>query len=306
MKILVTGGAGFIGSHVVDRFIDAGHEVVVVDNLTTGRKQNLNPKAKFYQIDIRSPELAAVFEREQPEVVDHHAAQIDVRKSVADPVYDADVNLKGGLNVLNMAVRHGARKFIYISSGGAIYGEPAYLPCDEAHPIRPLSPYGATKYMLELYLPIYRQIHGLDTTVLRYPNVYGPRQDPMGEGGVVAIFTGAMMTNRPITIFGDGGQTRDYLYVGDCAYANELALESGSGGVFNLGWGRETSVNDLYRVLKSVTGYALEPQYTAARPGEIYRSYLDAAHAKEGLGWEPRVTLEEGLRRTLAWQQAMV
>lgn len=305
MKILVTGGAGFIGSHVVDRFIEAGHEVVVVDNLTTGRKQNLNPKAAFYQVDVRSPELEAVFERERPEVVDHHAAQIDVRKSVADPVYDADVNLKGGLNVLHLAVKHGARKFIYISSGGAIYGEPAYLPCDEAHPIRPLSPYGATKYMLELYLPIFRQIYGLDTTVLRYPNVYGPRQDPAGEGGVVAIFTGSMMAGRPLTIYGDGGQTRDYLYVGDCAAANELALVNGSGGVFNLGWGRETSVNELFDALKQVTGYQLEPQFVPARPGEIYRSYLDASLAKTGLGWEPRVTLAEGLRKTMDWQRAL-
>jgi UDP-glucose 4-epimerase len=300
MKILVTGGAGFIGSHVVDAFIAAGHNVVVVDNLLTGRRSNLNPAAKLYQLDIRSAELEEVFAAERPEVVDHHAAQIDVRKSVADPLYDADVNLKGGLNVLSLAVKYGARKFIYISSGGAIYGDPLYLPCDEKHPIQPLSPYGATKYFLELYLPIYRQIHGLDYTILRYPNVYGPRQDPTGEGGVIAIFTGALMQNRPVTIYGDGEQTRDYLFVGDCARANLLALTGGSGGVYNLAWGRETSVNQLYRAISAITGCEIEPSYLPARPGEIFRTTLDASLAGKELGWEPLVPLEEGLRRTVA------
>ena len=304
MKVLVTGGAGFIGSHVTDQCIAAGHEVVVVDSLVTGRLSNLNPKAKFYQVDIRSPELEKVFEVERPEVVDHHAAQMDVRRSVADPIYDADVNILGGLNLLNLSVKYGVRKVIYISSGGAAYGEPVYLPCDEKHPVQPLCPYGATKYMLELYLYMYKQTYGLDYSVIRYPNVYGPRQDPNGEAGVVAIFSGKMLKCEPVTIFGTGEQVRDYVFVKDCARANVMLLEKGSGTVFNLGYGIGTSVNQIFDGLKKVTGYPLEANYGPAKPGETFRIYLDATKAKQELSWEPTVPLEEGLRKTVEYFQS--
>jgi UDP-glucose 4-epimerase len=305
MKILVTGGAGFIGSHVVDMLVGAGHEVVVVDNLSTGRMSNLNPQAKFYQIDIRSPELERVFELERPEVVDHHAAQMDVRRSVADPIYDADINIIGGLNMLNLAVKYGARKFIHISSGGAVYGEPVYLPCDENHPVQPLCPYGATKYMLELYAYMYKANFGLDYSVLRYPNVYGPRQDPNGEAGVVAIFTGNMLKNKMLTIYGTGEQVRDYVYVEDCAKANLLLLENGSGCVYNLGYGIGTTVNQIFQGLRDITGYQLDANYGPARSGETFQIYLDAHRANDQLGWVPTVPLEEGLRRTVAYFQEM-
>jgi UDP-glucose 4-epimerase len=300
MKVLVTGGAGFIGSQVVDALLAAGHAVAVVDDLSTGRARNLNPGATFYQLDIGDPALADVFAREQPELVNHHAAQIDVRRAVADPLHDARVNILGSLNLLECARRSGVRKIVYSSTGGAVYGEPAYLPCDEAHPIRPLSPYGASKHTVEHYLDLYRANHGLDYTVLRYPNVYGPRQDPLGEAGVVAIFTSAMLRGAPVTIYGDGEQLRDYTFVGDCVAANLLALEHGSGGTYNLGWGQGVSVNTLFGLLAELTGYALSPRYAPARLGEITRTYLDAGRARRELGWSPAVPLAEGLARTVA------
>lgn len=299
MKVLVTGGAGFIGSHVVDQMIQAGHEVVIVDSLITGRKSNLNPQAKFYQVDIRSPELEQIIAAERPEVIDHHAAQMDVRKSVADPIYDADVNILGGLNLLNMAVKYKTRKVIYISSGGAAYGEPVYLPCDEKHPVQPLCPYGATKYMFELYLYMYKEMYGLDYSVIRYPNVYGPRQDPHGEAGVVAIFTGQMLKGQPVVVNGTGEQVRDFVYVGDCARANVLLLNQGGGKVFNLGYGIGTSINQIFDGLKAVTGYPDEVRYGPAKPGETFKIYLDATRAKEELGWQPTVDLHTGLTKTV-------
>ncbi len=301
MKVLVTGGAGFIGSHVVDQMIEAGHDVVVVDSLITGRKSNLNPKARFYQVDIRSADLRKVFEAERPEVVDHHAAQMDVRKSVADPIYDADVNILGTLNLLNLCVEFKVRKVIYISSGGAAYGEPVYLPCDEKHPVQPLCPYGATKYMTELYLYMYKQTYGLDYSVIRYPNVYGPRQDPHGEAGVVAIFTGQMMKNQPVKIFGSGEQVRDFVYVADCARANVLLLNQGGGEVFNLGYGIGTSINQIFAALKKVTSYPQDAIYAPAKPGETFKIYLDASKAGQVLGWEPTVDLEQGLTKTVEY-----
>lgn len=301
MKILVTGGAGFIGSHVVDQFIEAGHDVVVVDNLSTGREKNLNPKARFYRVDIRDPELRKVFEIEKPEVVDHHAAQMNVRRSVADPIYDADVNVRGSVHLLELCREYGVRKIIYISSGGAVYGEPIYLPCDEEHPVRPLCPYGLTKYAFELYLYIYQQNYGIDYTVFRYPNVYGPRQDPLGEAGVIAIFTGQMLRGKPVTIYGTGDQVRDYVHVYDCARANMLALESGSGRVYNLGSGKGTTVNELFQRLKAITGYSGMPNYAPAKLGETFKIYLNAQRAKEELGWVPTISLEEGLRNTVEY-----
>ena len=305
MRILVTGGAGFIGSHVVDAFIAAGHHVAVVDSLVTGKRENLNPKATFYEVDIRDAELLAeVFDRERPEIVDHHAAQVNVRTSVDNPGYDAEVNVLGALNVLEQARLHGVRKIIFISSGGAVYGEPEYLPCDEAHPIHPLSPYGAGKYAIEVYLNVYRATYGLETTVLRYANVYGPRQDPHGEAGVVAIFTGKLLEGATAdaapVINGSGEQTRDFVYVGDCARANVLALDKGSGSVYNIGTGEETSINDLAALLTELTNHAGDIVHGPETIGEVFRIYSDCARAHRELGWTATVSLREGLARTVA------
>ncbi len=301
MKVLVTGGAGFIGSHVVDAFLAAGHSVAIVDNLSTGRERNLNPQARLYKMDIRDPKLIEVFEAEKPEVVDHHAAQIDVRKSVADPVYDATVNILGSLNVLEAARRSGVRKMVYISSGGAAYGEPVYLPCDEKHPIDPLSPYGITKHTVEHYLFIYKQLYGLDYAVLRYPNVYGPRQDPYGEAGVVAIFAGQMLAGKPVTIFGSGEQERDFAFVKDCARANLLVAGQEHSSIYNIGCGVGTTINQIFAGLKHIIGYPQAARYAPAKPGETFKIYLDASLAGRELGWEPTVSLEEGLRQTVEY-----
>ncbi len=300
MKVLVTGGAGFIASHVVDLLLAEGHTVVVVDNLSTGRRANLNPAATFYELDLRSPELAAVFEKERPDWVDHHAAQVDVRRSVKEPLFDAEVNIQGSIHLIDCAQRAGVKKFIYISTGGAVYGEPEYLPCDEKHPINPICPYGASKHTVEHYLYMYRANYGLNYTVLRYPNVYGPRQDPHGEAGVVAIFTGQMLTGKPVVVNGDGEQLRDYTYVGDCARANLLALTRGaSGAIYNLGSGQGTSVNQVFAALKAITGYPHEAAHGPAKVGETRHIYLDAAKAQRELGWQPLVSLHEGLRRVV-------
>ncbi len=301
MKILVTGGAGFIGSHVVDAYIAAGHQVIVVDDLSTGRASNLNPEARFHQLDIRDPAVEELFAAERPEIVNHHAAQVDVRRSVAEPVFDAEVNIVGTVRLLEYAVRYGTRKFIYISSGGAVYGEPVHLPCEEDHPISPLCQYGASKHAVEHYLDLYWTNHGLDYTVLRYGNVYGPRQDPHGEAGVVAIFAGQMLHGRPVIINGSGEQTRDFVYVGDCARANLLALERGSGQIYNLGSGLGTSINQIFDRLKALTGYQREPIHDPPKLGETLHIYLDAARAADELGWTPAVNLDDGLRKTAAY-----
>jgi UDP-glucose 4-epimerase len=299
MKILVTGGAGFIGSNVVDAMIDAGLEVVVVDDLSTGREENVNPKAKLYKVDIRGPQLEEVFERERPDYVDHHAAQISVRLSVQEPMKDAQINVLGSLNVIECCRKYNVKNLIYISTGGAVYGEPVYLPCDENHPVVPICHYGATKHTPEHYLHIYRYLYGLNYVVLRYPNVYGPRQDPLGEAGVVAIFIGQMLRGEQVIINGSGEQERDFVYVGDCVRANLLALDRGDGEIYNIGCGQGTSVNEIYARLKKITGYALEAKYGPPKPGETFRIYLDASKAERELGWQPTVSLDEGLRRTV-------
>ncbi len=299
MKVMVTGGAGFIGSHVVDLMLEAGHEVIVVDDLSTGRQSNLNPGAKFYQVDIRSPEMRDVFAEEHPEVISHHAAQMDVRRSMKEPLFDADVNILGSIKLLELAREFGTRKFIHISSGGAAYGEPIYLPCDEDHPVRPLCPYGASKYTFELYLYMYKENYGQDFTVLRYPNVYGPRQDPHGEAGVVAIFSGKMLQSLPVTINGTGEQVRDFVFVTDCARANLIALEKGAGQVYNLGFGIGTSINEIFQTLREITEYPQQADYGPAKAGETFRIYLDASRAKKELGWEPTFTLHQGLTKTV-------
>jgi UDP-glucose 4-epimerase len=302
MKILVTGGAGFIGSHVVTRYLDLGYDVVVVDDLSTGRLSNLDPRANFYQMDIQDPQLREIFFREQPEVVNHHAAQMNVRRSVADPLFDAQVNVVGSLNLIECAKEFGARRFVYISTGGAVYGEPEYLPCDENHPINPICPYGASKHTVEHYLYMYHENYGLESIVLRYPNVYGPRQDPNGEAGVIAIFTGLMLAGKPVTINGDGEQTRDYVYVGDCARANVLALETSiEHGIFNIGSGEGTSVNIIFGHLSELTDFHSAAHNGPAKVGETRHIYLDATWATERLGWRPEVTLAEGLAKTVVY-----
>lgn len=298
MRILVTGGAGFIGSNIVDAYVEAGHEVLVVDNLSSGKEENLNPDAKFYKLDIRSPEIELVFAKEKPEVVNHHAAQIDVRRSVDDPAYDANVNIIGMINLLQAAVKHGTDKFIFASSGGAIYGEPETLPADENSPLQPLAPYGVSKVAGEYYLSCYQALHGLSYTALRYGNIYGPRQDPHGEAGVIAIFCRAMLDGGEIKIFGTGEQLRDYVYVGDVVAANLLSLGGGDNKSVNIGTGAGTSVNELFAHLKEILEYEKEAIYYPPRQGELERTYLDNALAKDALGWEPQVDIRRGLELT--------
>ena len=301
-KILVTGGAGFIGSHVVDLFIAQGFEVVIVDDLSTGRASNLNPAAKFYKMDIRDPKIREVFETEKPDYVSHHAAQMDVRRSVTQPLFDADVNILGSINLIEAAKAVNLKHFIYISTGGAVYGEPERVPVEETDPINPICQYGASKHTVEHYLFMYHYNYGLKYTVLRYPNVFGPRQDPHGEAGVVAIFTGKMMAGEQVVINGDGEQTRDYVYVGDCARANLLAATvEHKPGIYNIGWGLPTSVNDIFSALAKVTGYTHPAQNGPAKVGETRHIYLNAAKAKKDLGWVPTISLEEGLTRTVEY-----
>jgi len=302
LRILVTGGAGFIGSHVVDRFIELGHEVRVFDDLSSGRREFVNAAAPLVIGDLADDAAVERCVAEfRPEIVDHHAAQIDVRHSVDDPVHDARTNILGGLALLRSCTRHGVKKFVYASTGGALYGEARFLPATEEHPVNPESPYGASKHTVEHYLHLWRLLHGLDYTVLRYPNVYGPRQNPHGEAGVNAIFIGLMLEGRRPRIFGDGTAVRDYLFVTDVVDANVLALERGSGEIVNLGTGVGTSVNDIVRELQDIIGFREAAIHDAPRPGEIQRIYLDASRARRVLGWEPRVEFAEGLRRTVEW-----
>jgi UDP-glucose 4-epimerase len=298
LKILVTGGAGFIGSHVVDALVGESHSVVVVDNLSTGKREHVNQKAKFYQVDLRSPELNEIVQSEKPDLINHHAAHVDVRRSTADPLYDADVNIAGSLNLLESARQSGVAKFIYASTGGAVYGEPVYLPCDENHPVNPICPYGISKLTVEKYLSFYAHSYDLHYVILRYPNVYGPRQDPMGEGGVVAIFARHMVRAEPVVINGTGEQERDFLYVEDVVRANLLALRATEGQVYNLGTGVGTSVNQLFEAMSRMSGYSSQPTYGPPKPGETFKIYLDATKAQAELGWQPEFDLDEGLRRT--------
>jgi UDP-glucose 4-epimerase len=299
-RALVTGGAGFIGSHVVDAYVQAGLDVAVVDNLATGSRANLNPAARLHEVDIRDgAAVDQVFAAERPEIVSHQAAQASVRASMEDPPRDAAINVLGSLNVLEACRKHGARKLIYAATGGAAVGEPKYLPVDEDHPVEPLSPYGASKHAVEHYVALYRQTFGLDTTILRYANIYGPRQDPRGEAGVIAIFAGLMLTGRSPVINGTGEQERDYVYVGDVARANLLALEKGSGGMYNIGTGVSTSVNALFDLLAELTGYGEPRRHGPALGGEVFRIYVTNDRARRELGWEPAVGLDEGLRRTV-------
>ncbi len=297
-KVLVTGGAGFIGSHIVDSYLAAGHEVVVVDDLFTGHRKNLNPECEFHEMDIRDARLETLFQKHKFEVVNHQAARGNVRASMEDPMIYADVNIRGGVNVLECCRKHGVRKIIYSSTGGCVYGEPRYLPADEKHPLQPRDPYGASKASYELYLPVYEMNYGLQYTILRYPNVYGPRQDPFGEAGVVSIFLGQMLRKIQPVINGDGEQLRDYVYVSDVVSANLLVLSKGDNEVFNVGWGKGTSVNEIFHKLASILCNDTGAMHGPPKLGEIGKTYLNSLKATEVLGWKPLVALEEGLRKT--------
>ena len=364
MKILVTGGAGFIGSNVVDALVKDGHEVAVLDNLSTGKEENINPEVKFYNIDLLDIEsLEFAFREFKPDVVNHHAAQIDVRKSVEDPAFDAETNVIGSINIFELSINYGVRRIIFASTGGALYGEPEKLPATEDTPIEPLSPYGVAKYCAENYLNYFKRLYelrdrhaslrsahddggerisehrdrhaslrsahddggerisehqdrhaslrsahddkeersvGIERVILRYANVYGPRQDPLGEAGVVAIFAGKILKGEKPVIFGDGNQTRDYIYVEDVVKANVLALE-GKEGIYNIGTGRETSVNELIEIFSKVLGREIKPEYAPPRIGEVHRISLDGEKAKKELSFVPKYSLPEGILKTIEW-----
>jgi UDP-glucose 4-epimerase len=305
MKVLITGGAGFIGSHVADSYIGAGHDVIIVDNLATGNTKNIPKKAKFYLLDIGSPELDKLFDLEKPEIVNHHAAQISVTVSARDPIHDARVNALGLLNLLGTAVRHSIKKFIFISTGGAIYGDTEDMPTPEEHPPEPISPYGIHKFLGEQYLRFYASAHGLNYTVLRYANVYGPRQNPMGEAGVVSIFINTLLKGETPTIFAypeePEGMLRDYVYVEDVARANLLAADHGAGELVNIGTGITTTTEVLYRTISSSFDDPATAKRGEARPGDLRRSCLDIRKANKILGWKPSVGLEEGLSSTVKY-----
>jgi UDP-glucose 4-epimerase len=308
VRILVTGGAGFIGSHVVDAYVAAGHEVAVLDNFSTGREENVNPAAAVYRVELRDqPQVEKAIALVRPELVNHHAAQSEVPKSVADPTYDAQVNIIGGLNLLKACSDHGVRKVVFSSTGGALYGEPDVVPAPEDHPVRPLSPYGTSKFAFEQYLGTFRRTYGLDYTVLRYANIYGPRQDfHAEEGRVIAIFASRMLAGKPVIIDGTGDQSRDMLHVGDVATANLAAVEKGSGGTFHVSTGIAVTVNDLFRKIALLTGYRLEPTYGPPRKGDVFRIALDNERARQDLGWQPQVSLEEGLSLTVDYFREQV
>jgi UDP-glucose 4-epimerase len=298
VNILVTGGAGFIGSHVVDAYVGDGHNVVVIDDLSSGVKENVNPKAEFHQIDIRSTDVERVFKNNKIDIVNHHAAQMDVRRSVSDPKFDASVNVLGGLNVFETARQYGVKKIIFSSTGGAIYGEQDYFPADEEHPVRPLSPYGITKLVTEKYLFYYKEVHGIEHVILRYANIYGPRQNPHGEAGVVAIFAKKMLQGESPVINGDGKQTRDYTFVGDVVKASVLALNNPGSNIFNIGTGIETDVNELFRILRGWLAPNCVENHGPAKQGEQRRSVISYKKIERELGWKPLVELSEGLRLT--------
>jgi len=299
MRVLVTGGAGFIGSHITDTLMARGDDVLVIDNLSTGLRENLNPGVHFEQVDIRDlSKLEKVFQDFKPEAVTHLAAHIDLRESFKDPVHDAQNNIVGSLNILKLMSDFGTRKIVFSSTGGAIYGEAKQIPTSENYPEIPASPYGISKLAVEHYLDVWQKLHGIEYVALRYANVYGQRQGGKGEAGVTAIFAKKMLRGEPIEIFGDGRQTRDYVYVADVVAANLAALEFNGSGVFNIATGVETSVNEIYEKLSKLLNYTAPSVNVPAVRGEILRSALDASRAKKELGWGPKVSLDEGLAKT--------
>ncbi|MBI4847213.1 MAG: SDR family oxidoreductase [Nitrospirae bacterium] len=301
-NILVTGGAGFIGSHIVDLLIDDGHEVIVVDNLSSGNENNLNKRARLFKLDIQDAGLEQIFREERPEYVIHQAAQIDVRHSVADPIYDASVNILGTLNILQNCIAYNIKKVVFASSGGAIYGEQQSFPASESHPFQPISPYGIAKLTVEHYLFYYMTVHELNYTALRYANVYGPRQDPFGEAGVVAVFTKKMLDGEQTVINGDGEQTRDFVYVEDVARANVLALRNNTHEkAFNIGTGIETSIKQLFDLLRNIIDPSIKKEHGPRKAGEQLRSVLDCAKAKDKLHWTCETSIENGLNKTVEY-----
>ena len=314
MKILVTGGAGFIGSHLVDRLLQLGHEVVVVDNLVTGYQHNLNPGATFYEASLLDSSLGEIFEREKPDIVNHHAAQNGVRQSNADPVFDAQHNIIGSICLIQCCIEHGVQKVIYASSGGTVYGEPIHLPVDEAHPIAPISPYGISKHTVEHYLFLASVNAALNYTVLRYANIYGPRQHPHGGAGVIAIFAESMLKGVSPTIFGDGSATRDYLFISDAVEANLLALTGGDREIYHVSTGLEVNLNELFCQLKQTFGSCtgckeivkMSPVYAETRPGEIHRIALNPEKIERDLGWRPQTSLQDGLAQTVPYCRSLV
>lgn len=305
MKILITGGAGFIGSHVADACLEAGHQVVVVDDLSSGNLANLNPAVKFYQLDIRDPALDEVFAAEKPDVVNHHAAQISVPRSVTEPLLDAQINILGLVNVLENCVKHHIKKVIFISTGGAIYGEAEEYPTTEDYPPQPLSVYAINKFAGENYLRFYQHQYGLEYTVLRYANVFGPRQIAQGEAGVVSIFVEKLLQDSAPTIYAypdaPEGMIRDYVYVKDVVRANLAVLDRGSNEVFNIGTCEETTTSQLYKTILWQLGKKIQPLKGPARKGDLRRSMLDNSKAFKELGWSPIYSLEDGIRETVTW-----
>ena len=303
-KALVTGGAGFIGSHLVDGLLDSGYDVAVVDNLSSGQLRNLNHQATFYHAELKDARLNQIIQRERPEIVFHLAAQSSVRQSALDPVADADANVMGTIRLIAAAASEGVEKIIFSSTGGAIYGDPETIPCDEDTPVNPLTPYALSKYVGEQYLELFHDTYGLDYTILRYANVYGPGQNPDGEAGVIAIFTGMMLSERRPQIFGDGLQERDFVYVSDVVQANLAVVNKGHGRTYNIGTGQQVSVAQIYEMLQRITGFEQEPDYRPRRTGEVRHIALDSTRAEAELKWKPQVPLEEGLRRSVDYVRA--
>ncbi|MBI5663160.1 MAG: NAD-dependent epimerase/dehydratase family protein [Ignavibacterium album] len=300
MKILVTGGAGFIASHITDAFVSEGHQVVVYDDLSSGFEKNINPKAKFVKGNICDRELVErLFREEHFDVVNHHAAQMDVRRSVKDPAFDANTNIIGTINLLQNAIKYKVKKFMFASTGGAVYGEQSYFPADENHPTQPRSPYGISKLAVEKYLYFYNAEYGLNYTILRYANIYGPRQNPFGEAGVVAIFTTRLLKGEQPIINGSGEQTRDYVFVGDVVKANLLTLNDTANDIYNVGTGIETNVNQLFHKLNNIIGADKEEKHGPAAPGEQMRSVITSEKLFRKFGWKPSTTLDEGLKLTV-------
>ncbi len=301
MKILVTGGAGFIASQIADGYINEGHEVFILDNLITGFEKNINPKAKFVKADIRDKNLSELFNREKFDLINHHAAQMDVRRSVADPSFDADCNIIGTINLLQNCIATSVKKIIFASTGGAVYGDQSYFPADENHPTNPLSPYGISKLAVEKYIFFYHVQYGLQYNILRYANVYGPRQNPFGEAGVVAIFVSRLLKKEQPTINGTGKQTRDYVFVGDVVKANIISLSNKNNSIYNIGTGIETDVNELYSKINTISGANFSEKHGPAAPGEQMRSVISSEKIYNELSWRPSIKIEDGLQKTVEY-----